>query len=168
MSIPARRPLPTRRHTLLLAGAGAGLLAAPRLFAGTIMQVQALNRHPDEARRAMVFHPAIIRIEPGDSVEFVMTDRGHNVESFPEMLPEGAAPFRSGIGEELSVRFDTAGTYGHFCRPHRGMGMIGFVLVGDFTGNLDAVRAAGAALSPPPLAARFSEYMARIEEIAGA
>ena len=160
-------PMPTRRHALLLVGASAGLVGAPQLFAGSAAQVQALNSHPDNARQAMVFHPAIIRVEPGENVTFVMTDRGHNVENFPEMLPTGAAPFRSGMGEDLTTGFDFEGTYGYFCRPHRGMGMIGFVLVGDFTANLEAVRKAGAGLSPPLLAGRFAEYMAGIEALAG-
>ena len=159
--------LPRRRVLTLTAVAGVGLALAPPLRASGAARVQALNRHPDDARRMMVFHPAVTRIAPGETVEFVISDRGHNVESFPDMLPEGAAPFRSGIGEGITQRFDTPGTYGFFCRPHRGMGMIGFVLVGeDFAANLDAVGAAGGGLAPRPLAERFAALIAEIEAMA--
>lgn len=163
-----RNRLVTRRHALILFGAATGLAAASPLRAASAHQVQALNRAPDNARQMMVFYPAIIRIEPGESVDFVMSDRGHNVESFHDMLPDGADPFRSGMGQGLAQRFDTPGTYGFFCRPHRAMGMIGFVLVGDFAVNLDAVRGAGSGLSPRPLAERFAALLTEIESLAGA
>ncbi|MCC5986862.1 MAG: hypothetical protein JJT95_04215 [Pararhodobacter sp.] len=158
----------TRRHVLFLFGAATGLGGASRLHAGTAHEVQALNRHPENARQMMVFYPAITRIEPGASVEFVMSDRGHNVESFPDMLPDGAESFRSRVDQGLTRRFNAPGTHVFCCRPHRAVGMIGFVLVGDFAVNLDAVRDAGAGLSPRPLAERFAVLFAKVESLAGA
>lgn len=154
----------TRRHTLVLTGAAACLMLSPSLRAAGAPRVQALNRHPDDPRQMVVFHPAITRFAPGESVDFVISDRGHNVECFPDMLPEGSMPFRSSIGEGLMPRFDMPGTYGFLCRPHRGMDMIGLVLVGeDFAANLDAVRAAGDGLAPRPLAERFAAQLAVIQ-----
>jgi plastocyanin len=40
----------------------------------------------------MVFEPAFEKIAPGETVKFLATDKGHNVESVKDMLPEGATP----------------------------------------------------------------------------
>ena len=32
-------------------------------------------------------------------------------------------------GETVSSKFDTAGTYGYYCEPHQGAGMVGKVIV---------------------------------------
>lgn len=79
----------------------------------------------------MVFEPALVRIQPGDTVRFVPSDPGHNAQSRPGMLPEGAAPFKGGIGKEFTVTFDDEGVYGYDCMPHYGMGMVGLVVVGE-------------------------------------
>jgi len=68
--------------------------------------------------------------------------------------------------EALTVQFAAEGAHGYFCQPHRVMGMMGFALVGDFTGNLDAVRAAGEGLAPRPLKRRFDELLAEVEALA--
>lgn len=113
----------------------------------------------------MAFAPAVLRISAGDTVRFEHADRGHNVHSFDTMRPRGAAGFSGGTGQSFDVRFTVEGTYGYFCRPHQAMGMIGFILVGNFTRNLDAVRAASAALSGPMLTRRATEYLGQITAI---
>jgi|GEM_PF-226907 len=165
---PETVPMPSRRATLLLFGASATLTILPvrGLRAAVDHRVEALNVHPDDRSRRMLYHPSILRIAPGDRVNFVPVDRGHNVESFPDMLPEDVDQFRAPINEALTVQFAAEGTHGYFCAPHRVMGMIGFVLVGDFTRNLDAVSTAGSALAPRPLKQRFDELLAEIEAIA--
>ena len=70
----------------------------------------------------MIYRPEILRIAPRDRIRFVPVDRGHNVESFPDMLPEDVEPFRAPVNEALTVQFAAEGTYGYFCRPHRGIG----------------------------------------------
>ena len=45
------------------------------------------------AKGAMVFEPAFLRIAPGDTVRFVPSDKTHNAETIPGMLPAGAVPF---------------------------------------------------------------------------
>jgi pseudoazurin len=116
----------------------------------------------------MVFGPPVLRIQPGDTVQFRATDRGHNAQSLDGMTPEGAEPFRGRIGEEIALTLTVEGTYGYVCQPHATMGMIGLILVGDFTINLDAVRAAGARLRGRASTERFAEYLAEAEAIATA
>jgi pseudoazurin len=80
---------------------------------------------------SMVFEPGTLRIAAGDSVKFLATDKGHNAESIPEMMPEGAQAFTGKINEEIEVTLDTAGVYGVRCKPHYAMGMVMTIAVGD-------------------------------------
>lgn len=111
-------------------------VAAPVL--ATEHEVRMLNR--GEAGM-MVFEPAVLDIEPGDTVRFVPTDRGHNAETIRGMLPDGAEPFRGGMGQEFTVTFEQEGVYGYQCLPHYGMGMVGLILVGDDLANLEDAKA---------------------------
>ena len=79
----------------------------------------------------MVFEPSVIKIAPGDTVHFVATDKGHNVESIDGMLPGGAQLFKGEMGKDMTVAFDQPGVYGVKCKPHYGMGMVGLVVVGE-------------------------------------
>ena len=83
------------------------------------------------------FVPALLRVEPGDSVRFLPVDPGHNAETIEGMVPPGAEPFRGGIDEELVVTFEVEGIYGYKCLPHYALGQIGLIVVGDTTVNLE-------------------------------
>lgn len=111
---------------LLSAGVVVAGLASTGLSAAEV-EVKMLNKGSEGV---MVFEPALVRVEPGDTVRFVAADKGHNVESIETMLPDGAAPFTGKINEEVTVRFEKAGVYGYRCKPHYGMGMVGLVVVG--------------------------------------
>lgn len=79
---------------------------------------------------AMVFEPAYIKAAPGDTIRFVPTDKGHNVETINGMMPAGAEPFKSKFNEEFAVTIDKEGVYGVKCTPHYGMGMVALIEVG--------------------------------------
>jgi pseudoazurin len=89
----------------------------------------------------MVFEPAVVHVQPGDTVRFVPVDPGHNAESLKGMIPDGAEPFKGGIGKEIAVTFTVEGVYGYDCMPHYGMGMVGLVVVGDADANAEAAQA---------------------------
>lgn len=91
--------------------------------------VQMLNVGSDGER--MVFEPAFVLAQPGDTIRFVATDRGHNAEINDGMLPEGAEAFEGRINEEIEVVLDVAGIYGVICKPHFAMGMVMTIAVGD-------------------------------------
>ena len=110
-------------------------LAGPAMAAE--VQVKMLNRG---AGGVMVFEPALVKIEPGDTVKFVATDKGHNAESIKGMLPEGATPFLGKNNEDIAVKFEKDGVYGIKCLPHYGMGMVAMVVVGS-PGNVDQAKA---------------------------
>jgi pseudoazurin len=109
----------------------AGTVLAALAFGGVAMaaevQVKMLNKGADGA---MVFEPALVTIEPGDTVKFIATDKGHNAETVAGMAPDGAKPFVGKINEELAVTFDEPGVYGIKCKPHYAMGMVALVVVG--------------------------------------
>jgi pseudoazurin len=46
------------------------------------------------------------------------------------MIPAGAKPFRSEIGQNLTVTFTVPGVYGYRCTPHGTLGMVGLIVVG--------------------------------------
>ena len=100
-------------------------------------EVHMLNKG---AAGAMVFEPAFVKVAPGDTVTFIPTDKGHNVETIKDFIPAGAEAFKSKMNETYKVTFEKPGAYGVKCTPHVGMGMVGLVVVGDAPANLDAVK----------------------------
>lgn len=123
--------------TLLLAAAAIAIAILPANAAD--VQVKMLNKG---AKGMMVFEPDLVKIQPGDTVTFVATDPGHDAQSVPGMLPEGAQPFEGKIGKDLTVTFTQPGVYGVKCKPHYVMGMVGLVVVGDPSSNLEAAKQA--------------------------
>ncbi|MDZ7713118.1 MAG: pseudoazurin [Rhodovibrio sp.] len=124
------------RNTLLAAGLLAVLTAGPA--AAETIEVKMLNKNDDG--EVMVYEPSSVSIEPGDTVRFVATAKGHNAQSVKGMIPEGADSFRGGINQEVEVTFEKEGTYVYKCLPHLYSGMVGVVKVGDAAKNLDDVR----------------------------
>jgi pseudoazurin len=101
------------------------------------VEVKMLNKG---AEGLMVFEPALVKVEPGDTVKFVATDKSHNAESIKNMLPAGTAPFAGKMNEDVSVTFDKPGAYGVKCMPHYAMGMVALIVVGK-PDNLDDAKA---------------------------
>ncbi|GLQ56617.1 pseudoazurin [Devosia nitrariae] len=138
-----------------IAGAAIALFAAMPAVAANY-EVQMLNKG---ATGTMVFEPAFVQIQPGDTVTFVPTDKGHNVETIAGMLPVGAEAFKSGFNEEVTVTFDVPGAYGIKCTPHFAMGMAALILVGDDPANLEEVKATSV---PKKVEERFGAVYAEL------
>ncbi len=120
-----------------IVGAAAVILALALPAAAADFEVHMLNKG---AEGAMVFEPAFVKVAAGDTVTFIPTDKGHNVETIKDMIPDGAEAFKSKMNETYKVTFDKPGAYGVKCTPHVGMGMVGLVVVGDAPANIDAVK----------------------------
>ena len=88
----------------------------------------------------MVYSKKIVNIEVGDSVFWKATTPGHNVEFIKGGVPEGVEKFRSKINKDAKYKFEIPGIYAYWCTPHKGMGMIGFVVVGNDKSNLEAIK----------------------------
>jgi pseudoazurin len=123
------------RKVMTLA-ASAVLMSASMTLAAEV-EVKMLNKG---AEGLMVFEPALVKIEPGDTVKFIASDKSHNAESIKNMLPEGATPFAGKTNEDVAVTFDKPGVYGVKCMPHYAMGMVALVVVGK-ADNLDQAKA---------------------------
>ena len=98
--------------------------------------VEMLNKRADG--QIMVYSEDISRIDVGDTITWVPTTKGHNVEFLAG--PDGwEAPKRSKMNKEYSYKFEIPGIYFYQCTPHKGMGMIALVVVGGDTSNKDAI-----------------------------
>jgi pseudoazurin len=116
----------------------AGLLVRSRRVLAAEHEVQMLNQGPDGQRNW--FEPAVVRAQPGDTIRFVATDKGHN--SAAVVVPDGAEEWKGKLSQDVAVTLDVSGLYSYKCTPHFGLGMVGLVAVGDFSSNLEAVRSA--------------------------
>jgi pseudoazurin len=92
-------------------------------------------------KETMVFSEKVVKINVGDTVFWKATDKGHNVEFIKGGTPEGVGKFKSKYNVDTEYKFTIPGIYAYWCTPHKGMGMIGFVVVGDDKSNLDAIKA---------------------------
>ena len=118
------------------------------------MEIKMLDKGADGV---MVFEPALVRIEPGDTVKFVASNKGHNAESIKGMLPEGAPPFVGKMSEDVVVTFDKPGVYGIKCLPHYGMGMVGLVVVGTPANQTEAMAVTHPGKAKQVMAALFGK-----------
>ena len=102
--------------------------------------VEMWNKDPDDKKRKMVFSEEIVVVEPGESVTWLATDKGHNVQMIDG--PDGYdLPKKSKISKDVTLTFEQEGVYVYVCTPHASMGMIGIVVVGELTQEaIDAVR----------------------------
>lgn len=126
-----------RLTALALAMAGSVAMAMPGWAAEH--EIKMLNKGSDG--ETMVFEPAFLKVEPGDTVIFVPTDKSHNAESITTMTPEGGATFKSKVNDEVTVTLDVPGVYGIKCLPHYAMGMVALIQVGDDPANVEEARA---------------------------
>jgi pseudoazurin len=119
------------RISFLIGAVAALAMASPAAAKDHVVKM--LNKG---AAGAMVFEPALVKVAPGDTVTFVPTDKSHNAESIPSMIPAGAQPFKGKMNQPVKVTFSKPGVYGYKCLPHYGMGMVGVVVVGNPATNL--------------------------------
>ena len=92
-------------------------------------------------KRTMVFSQEIVRVNPGDTVFWKSTDPGHNVQFISKNgVPDGVEKFKSKVGKDTEFTFTIPGIYAYWCVPHKTLGMIGFVIVGEDLSNLEAIK----------------------------
>ena len=89
---------------------------------------------------SMVYSKKIVRINVGDTVFWKATDKGHNVEFIKGGIPEGVEKFKSKFNKDTEYKFSVPGIYAYWCTPHKNMGMIGVVVVGDDKSNLEEIK----------------------------
>ena len=120
------------------------------LFASTAyaddMSIDMLNKRDDGAK--MVYSEDVARVEVGDTVTWLPTSKGHNVEFIAG--PDGwEFPKKSKLSKEYSYTFDTPGVYLYQCTPHKSMGMIAIVVVGDGNNDVSGAKVRGKSKKKP-------------------
>jgi len=91
-------------------------------------------------KESMVYSKKIVRVNVGDTVTWLAKSKGHNVEFIKGGVPTGVDKFKSKFNKDVSYKFTIPGIYAYWCTPHKSMGMIGFVVVGDNKSNLDDIK----------------------------
>lgn len=89
------------------------------------------------------FDPIGLQVQPGDTVTFENVSGSHSSTAYKKgtgsskvtRIPDGAAAWNSGIltaeGATFTHTFDVEGTYDYFCIPHKALGMVGRIVVGE-------------------------------------
>lgn len=123
-------------NKLLSAASTFIILAACHPVSAEDMTIEMLNKRDDGAK--MVYSVDIARIDIGDTITWEPTTKGHNVEF--KVGPDGwKVPKKSPFNRVVEMTFDTPGVYYYQCTPHKTMGMIGLVVVGDDVSNKDII-----------------------------
>jgi len=145
------------RKSLLIA-----TLTATTLISGIAnaaeFEVKMLNKGE---KGGMVFQPDFVKAAPGDTIKFLPTDKGHNVESIKGMLPDGVEAFKSKFNKEFTLTVEKNGLYGLKCTPHYGLGMVALIAVGDPVNEAEAKAVKQRGKSKKRFKAIFAEYEAK-------
>ena len=116
------------------------------------------------ANGVMVFEPAFLKVNVGDTVTFESTDAAHNSASIPGMIPSGASPWNGQLSRDISVTFEIPGVYGYQCTPHAMMAMVGVIQVGDDNSNIETAKNVAVQFKSTFVMnqTRLDEYLAKI------
>ena len=89
--------------------------------------------------QSMVYSEDVLKVEVGDTVVWKPKDKGHNVEFI--IGPDAVElPKKSRINQEFTYTFEKSGVYFYQCTPHKSMGMIAVIIVGEDLTNLDQIK----------------------------
>ena len=118
-----------------------GFFSGQSLVFAADMTIDMLNK--DANGNKMVYSKEVAKVAVGETITWLPASKGHNVEIIA--APDGFdIPKKSKNGKEVSITFEVPGIYYYWCTPHKGMGMIGLVVVGDDTSNKDKIAKAKA------------------------
>ena len=102
------------------------------------MTIDMLNKDADGNK--MVYSKDIARVAVGETITWLPASKGHNVHFIS--APDGVDLVKSKMNKEFSYTFEKEGIYLYQCTPHKSMGMIALVIVGENTDNIDSARKA--------------------------
>ena len=102
------------------------------------MTIDMLNKNADGER--MVYSKEIARVAVGETITWLPASKGHNVHFIS--APDGVDLIKSKMNKEFSFKFEKEGIYLYQCTPHKSMGMIALVIVGENTDNIDSAKKA--------------------------
>ena len=109
-------------------------------LSGAIAADETIEMLNKQGKESMVYSKKVVRIKSGDTVNWIATTKGHNVEFIKGGVPEGVGKFKTKYNVDAQFTFEVPGIYAYWCTPHKNMGMIGFVVVGDDKSNIEAIK----------------------------
>lgn len=82
------------------------------------------------------FDPVGLHVEPGTTVGFKIAAGAHSATAYEDRIPADGAAFDSETISSGSFEhtFETPGTYDYYCIPHKTIGMVGRIVVGQLGG----------------------------------
>ena len=113
------------------------LFFIPNLAIAADVTIEMLNK---QGKESMVYSQKIVNVNVGDTVFWKATTKGHNVQFMKGGVPDGVEKFKSKMNKDTEYTFTVPGIYAYWCTPHKSMGMIGFVVVGNDKSNIDAIK----------------------------
>jgi plastocyanin len=131
----------TRRDLLRAGGLWLAGLTPPAVAkAASVVEIRMQS---DDRGGEVWFDPIGVRIEPGQTVRWIMASPGnpHTTTAYHPRnanhslrIPRGAQPWDSGFllnpGDRFEVTLTAEGVYDYFCLPHEAAGMVGRLVVG--------------------------------------
>lgn len=121
----------TRRAFLRSVGTTAGV---GTVGAGTAVAQQDATVEMTTEGDDYYFDPIGLYVEPGTTVTFKNVAGSHNSVAYDGRIPSGAETWETPIGETTEHAFEEPGTYDYYCAPHRTLGMVGRIVVGEPSG----------------------------------
>lgn len=121
-----------RREFLVSAGTVAGAGAVGTATAQENPTVQMVTEGSN-----YYFDPVGLFVEPGTTVTFENAAGSHNSVSYENRIPSAASTWSTTVGETADHTFEEPGTYDYYCQPHRTLGMVGRIVVGEPGGPAD-------------------------------
>lgn len=116
----------TRRSFLAASGAAAGgyAIGAAAGQEGAVVEMKSSDG-------AQIFDPIGLHVEPGTTVTFENVSGSHNTVSYEGRIPDGADHWETTVGQDGEVPLEVEGTYDYYCLPHKSLGMVGRIVVGE-------------------------------------
>lgn len=110
-----------------------GLLGTVATATAGLSQTATAQQTPVVKMGNNYFDPIGLFVEPGTTVRFEIAAGAHSATTYDGRIPAEANPFDSGVFSQgtYEYTFETPGTYDYYCIPHKSLGMVGRVVVGE-------------------------------------
>lgn len=125
------------KSLILTAVLGAALIVPAAIAEEHVVEM----RNIGSDAQPMVFEPAFVQAEVGDTIVIVNAMGAHNAQTIEGIWPEGAETFVGAMNQDVTFTVTHEGFYGIKCLPHYEAGMVMLVKVGDGASNYDVARA---------------------------
>ncbi|MFC7116347.1 plastocyanin/azurin family copper-binding protein [Natronoarchaeum sp. GCM10025703] len=110
-----------------------GVLGAGAVASAGLSQPVSAQETPVVKMGNNYFDPIGLHVQPGTTVRFEIAAGTHSATAYENRIPLDASPFDSGVissgGYEYT--FEEPGTYDYYCIPHKTVGMVGRIVVGN-------------------------------------